>query len=143
MKIRPTVKTVLAAATLAALSLGLSAAAQDDSKFDTAGSTSGRMCFRIDDVDGFAPVRFDQGVDGVNIRVRRDVYQMKFVGPCIAIRDATRIAVESRQGAYVCSGVDTEVLAVSRLTGAERCLVSGLRKVEPDEVASLPSKERP
>lgn len=143
MKITPNLKAVLTGAALAAAAIGLSAAAQDDAKFDDAAKDPGRQCFRVDRVDGFAAVRFDPASDGVNIRVRREVYQLKFANPCIAIRDATRIALESRQGAYICSGVDSEVVAVSRSTGAERCLVSAMRKVEPAEVASLPSNERP
>lgn len=143
MKIISNPKTLLAGAVLALATVGLSAAAQDDGRFDAAAKDPGRQCFRVDRVDGFAPVRFDQGVDGVNIRVRRDVYQLKFVGPCIAMRDTTRIALESRQGAYICSGVDSEVVAVSKTTGAERCLVADMRKVEASEVAALPSNERP
>lgn len=138
-------RTALAAAAIggAAAALAVSASAQDDERFVRNTDASGKACFRVDRVEGFAPVRFGEGIDGVNLRVRNDVYQMKFATPCPEIREATRVAVDSRQPVYVCTGADADIVAYSTIAPAQRCKVSGLRKVEPSEVASLPAAEKP
>lgn len=119
------------------------AAAQDDSAFVRNTDASTKACFRVDRVEGFASVKFGEGWDGVNLRVRNDVYQMKFAAPCPAIHDATRIALDSREPAYVCTGADADIVAYSRIQSPQRCRVIGLRKIEPAEIASLPADEKP
>ena len=136
-------KAGLTAAAIALLGFSVSAAAQDDSRFVRNTDASGRTCFRVDRVDGFAAVKFDEGFEGVNLRVRRDVYQLKFATPCPTIRDATRIALDSREPAYICNGADADIVTYSSIQSPQRCKVIGLRKIEPAEVASLPAKERP
>lgn len=140
---RKVFRSGLAVGLLAASGIGLAAAAQDDSKFIGRTDAQARVCFRGEQVDGFAAMKFENGQEGVNLRVRRDVYQMKFMGACPEIRESTKIAIESIQGPYICSGADADIIAVSRITGPQRCRVSGMRKVEAAEIASLPAKEKP
>ncbi len=136
-------KAGLTAAAIALMGFTVSATAQDNSAFVRNTDASGKACFRVDRVDGFASVKFSEGWDGVNLRVRNDIYQMKFASPCPTIRDATRIAIDSREPQYVCNGADADIVTYSNIQAPQRCRVSGLRKVEPAEVASLPAKERP
>jgi hypothetical protein len=143
MIMRKVSRSGLAVVLTATLGVGLAAAAQDDSKFIGRTDAQARVCFRGTDVDGFAAMKFENGQDGVNLRVKRDVYQMKFVGACPEIRESTKIAIESIQGPFICSGADADIIAVSRVTGPQRCRVSGMRKVEAAELASLPAKEKP
>ena len=144
MTMRISHRSGLALVLLTTFGLGLSAAAQDDDKFIGRTDAQARVCFRPDQVVGFAATKFENGQEGINLRVRRDVYQMKFAGACPEIRDATQVGVESHQaGGYVCSGADADIIAISKSMGTQRCRVSGMRKIEGDELAALPSKERP
>lgn len=136
-------KAGLTAAAIALMGFTVSAAAQDDSGFVRNTDASGKACFRVDRVEGFASVKFSEGWDGVNLRVRKDVYQMKFATPCPTIRDATRIALDSREPSYVCNGADADIITYSGIQSPQRCRVIGLRKIEAAEVASLPANEKP
>ena len=136
-------KAGLTAVAIALLGFTVSAAAQDNSAFVRNTDASGRTCFRADRVEGFAATRFSDDHDGVNLRVRNEVYQMKFATPCPTIRDATRIALDSREPVYVCNGADADIVTYSGIQSPQRCRVIGLRKIEPAEVASLPANEKP
>jgi len=142
MKITP-FKT---AAALALCAIGLSAvamgAAAQQEPFTSNASASGRTCFRVDQVEGFAPVKFSDSVDGVNLRVRNDVYQLQFSAPCPEIREASRVAVDSRNPVQVCTGSDVDIIAYSKVAPA-RCKANGIRKFDKSQVAALPASERP
>lgn len=135
------IRTTATAAALALCAVGLTAAAQQET-FTANTSASGRTCFRVDQVEGFAAVKFSPSVDGVNLRVRNDVYQLQFATPCPAIREATRVAVDSRNPFQVCTGSDVDIVAYSKVAPA-RCKANGIRKIEGSELASIPSNERP
>ncbi len=135
-------KTVVMAGALALAAAGLSAAAAPQQFVSNADADS-RACFRTSDVVGFAATKIS-GRDGVNLRVRKDVYQLEFAGPCPEIRESTRVAVEGRTPSMVCSGADADIVAFSQVTSkAARCKVSGIRKIEPSELSSLPRNEQP
>lgn len=125
-------------------SLAISANAAPQSKEVGAVETSTRACFRPDRIDGYAPVRVENGVDAVNLRSGNDVFQLKFIGPCPSVRDAIRIAVENRGiSRFICSPSDADVISYSRISGPEHCAVSAVRKFEPAEIAAMPAAEKP
>jgi len=130
----------LTAAGLAALSLAASAPALAKSpKEPEAASQPKRQCFWARNVDSFASN--DDRI--VNVRVgARDVYQMEMFGRCNEVNWSNHIALVSRGGTYICSGLDAEIIAPSSI-GPQRCPVSNIRKLSPEEIAALPKHARP
>jgi hypothetical protein len=103
-------------------------------------SASRDACFRVQQIDGWAP----RGTDGVNIRSHNAVYQADFTVPCLELPESTRISLRSTSGgSYICSGPDAELIAYSRLANANRCTIQTLRRLTPSQVAALPKGERP
>jgi hypothetical protein len=97
-----------------------------------------RECFWTRQADGFAA----QDDHTVNVRVSvRDVYQFKLLGSCPDIDWNQRIALVSH-GSNICSGMDAEIVTHSPI-GPQRCAVSDMRKLTPEEIAALPRKARP
>ncbi|WP_374472449.1 DUF6491 family protein [Phenylobacterium sp.] len=126
------------AAALAALALaGCAAGMRTES---AAGQpTGGRQCFWASSVNGFRAV--DERA--VNLRVGvRDVYRLELIGPCPDVDWATRIAIQSRGGNSICTGLDAVLIAPSPI-GPQRCLVRNVRKLTAAEVAALPDAARP
>lgn len=103
------------------------------------GGKPARQCFRTQQVNNFASS--DNRI--VNVRVGvRDVYQMEMMGRCPDVDWTTRIAIVSRGGSYICSGLDAEIIAPSPI-GPQRCAVSKVRKLTPEEIKALPGRARP
>ena len=97
------------------------------------------QCFWTHQVNGFASN--DDRV--VNIRVGvRDVYQFEMFGPCPDIDWNQRIALVSRGGSNICTGMDAEVITRTAI-GPQRCPVRSVRKLTPEEIAALPKRARP
>lgn len=112
------------------------AASADEAKPKT---SSPRQCFSASSVSGFSAV--DDRT--VNLRVGvKDVYQLELFSPCGDIDWSNRIAIQARNGSWICSGMDATVIAPSAL-GPQRCLVRNVRKLSPEEVAALPGKAKP
>ena len=128
-------KTHVALTAAAAAILALSATAV------AAKSPAGpqRQCFWTRNADGFAAA--DEHTLNVRVGVR-DVYQFEMFGPCPDIDWNQRIALISRSGSTICTGMDAEVVTRSPI-GPQRCPVRSVRKLTPEEVKALPPRARP
>jgi hypothetical protein len=117
----------LIATTFAVAAAGY-ADAQSTSNTRRAGT---RECFSARSVNGFNPV----GRDAIDIRVganRR--YRLELVGYCPDVDWSWRIALRTRGGSsWICQGMDAELIIPSP-TGPQRCLVSSVRRLTPEEV---------
>jgi len=93
------------------------------------GSTN-RQCFLADQVNGF----WGATDDSVLVRVGvNDVYQLQLSGVCHNVDWANRIAFRSTGGSnWICQGMDAELLVPSPI-GPQRCLVTEIRKLSPEE----------
>ena len=99
-----------------------------------------KACFSARNVSNFAVV--DDKT--LNIRVgTRDVYQLDLLGVCPDIESQNEIAIKSRGSSFICSPFDATILAQGPFGRQQRCEVRGMRKLTPDEVAILPSREKP
>lgn len=134
-----------AAAVIAGVAVaGQSAATDDTQDFVTNSEASSRACFRVNQGYNFAPA--DTGeFDGVNLNVRGDeVYQLSFINPCPFLKQATGIQIRTTNGSSrLCNGSDAEVTLAMEVGGAMTCTVNGVRKLSAQEIAALPSGERP
>jgi hypothetical protein len=72
----------------------------------------------------------------------REVYQFEMFGPCHEIDWANNIALRSRGGSTICTGMDAEVISPSAI-GPQRCFVRNVRKLTPAEIAALPKGAKP
>jgi hypothetical protein len=126
----------LAAGAAALLALSATAAGAAD---PPAKAPARNQCFWTRNADGFAAA--DEHT--LNIRVGvRDVYQFEMFGPCQDIDWNQRIALVSRGGDNICTGMDAEVISHSPI-GPQRCPVRSVRKLTPAEIAALPRRARP
>ena len=97
------------------------------------------QCFWTSQVNNFAST--DDRI--VNLRVGvRDVYQLEMFGPCNDLDWTHKIAVVSRGGSHICSGLDAEIIAPSSI-GSQRCPVKSVRKLTEAEIKTLPKGSRP
>jgi hypothetical protein len=98
-----------------------------------------RQCFLASSVDGY------RALDEHTLYIRagvHDVYQFEMFGACPDINWNERLALVSRPGSWICSGMDAEVVTHSAI-GPQRCPVRSVRKLTPEEIAALPRKARP
>jgi hypothetical protein len=98
-----------------------------------------QSCFHASNVSSF------RAVDDRTVLVRvgvRDVYQFEIMGRCPDINWAEQIGIVARGGAWICSGLDADLVSPSSI-GPQKCPVKALRKLTPQEVAALPKKARP
>lgn len=135
-------KTLLWAAPVAALAaltaLPQLADARSPVEPDTA-TRAPKQCFWTRNANGFAA----QGDRLVNIRVGvKDVYQFEMFGPCLDIDWSHRIALVSRSGSQICTGMDADIVTPSQI-GPQRCHVRSVRKLTPAEIAALPKGAKP
>ena len=98
-----------------------------------------RQCFWTRNADGFAAA--DEHTLNVRVGVR-DVYQFEMFGPCPDIDWNQRIALVSRGGSTICTGMGAEVVTQSPIE-PQRCPVRSVHKLTPDEVAALPRRAMP
>lgn len=79
----------------------------------------------------------------VNLRVGvKDVYQLEMFGRCQDIDWTQNIAVVSRGGSSICTGLDATIIAPSPI-GPMRCPVKTVRKLTEAEIKALPKRSRP
>jgi len=64
-------------------------------------------------------------------------------GDCQDMEWNQRLALISRGGGSICSGMDAEVVNRATGLGRQRCPVRGMHKLTPEEVAALPRNARP
>lgn len=132
-------KLALAAAALAALSLGAAAPVAAKSPLEPDTSTSRAPCFWTHQVNGFASS--DDRI--VNIRVGvRDVYQFEMFGRCEDVDFNNHIALVSRGSSYICTGTDADIISDTTI-GPRRCHVKAIRKLTAEEAKALPKRARP
>lgn len=98
-----------------------------------------RQCFWTNSVDGFRAV--NDRIVNVGVGVK-DVYQLELLSACPDVDWAETIAIQSRGSSMICSGLDATIITPSTI-GPQRCAVRNVRKLTPEEVASLPSKHKP
>jgi hypothetical protein len=98
---------------------------------DAAPRAERRDCFPARDVNGFSPVDRDR----VDIRVGANRhYRLDLTGYCPDVDWSFRIALRTRGGSsWICQGMDAELIVPSP-TGTERCLVSAVTRLTPEEV---------
>ncbi len=78
----------------------------------------------------------------INLKVRKDVYQIKMVAPCSRLRTSTNgYSLTLRGSNQICSTLDLDI-GVNDLGGG-KCLAQSIRKLSPAEAAALPKKEMP
>ena len=125
-------------AAAAALILGgLAAAAPQVS--GAAPSARTANCFWARNVENFTYV--DRQT--VNLRVSgRRVYQLQFYGSCNDIDYANALRVDTHGFSSICHPNDVDLI-VGSPTGPHRCPVRTLRQLTADEIAALPSRQRP
>ncbi|HEX6218010.1 MAG TPA: DUF6491 family protein [Sphingomicrobium sp.] len=115
---------------LIALCAAVAACAVQDRAPQQGAGSGGRQCFRAADVNNFWGATDDSVLvrTGVN-----QVYRLELSGVCHDIDWANRIALKSTGGSsWVCQGLDAEILVPSPI-GAQRCLVTDIRKLSPEE----------
>ena len=84
-----------------------------------------------------------QGDRLVNLRVGvKDYFQLELMGPCPDVDWTQKIALVSRGGSTICSGLDAEIVTPSPI-GPQKCPVKSVRKLTPTEVATLPKGAKP
>lgn len=133
-----TVKTALTAAALCLLSLSLATSASAKSPLEPA-SKPARQCFWTHQVDNFASS--DDRI--VNVRVGiKDVYQFEMFGRCQDVDWSDSIALVSRGGSSICTGLDAEIITHTAI-GPQHCAVRNIRKLTTPEIAALPKGARP
>jgi hypothetical protein len=129
-------KTHLALAASAAALLALSATAASAADKPAAKNE----CFWARNVTSFAAP--DDKTLYVRVGVNQ-VFRFEMFGSCPEIDWNQRLALVSRGGDNICSGMDAEVVTHSPGIGPQRCAVRSMHKLTPEEVAALPPKAKP
>ena len=131
------------AAPLLALALGLAAAAPLPSAAAPAPTPSRNVgaCFPASEVASFAVV--DDRTVNILVGVR-EVYQLKLFAPCFDVDWADAIGLRAFGGDWICESANSGAELFSRSsTVRNRCPVTSVRKLTPDQVSALPRGERP
>lgn len=98
-----------------------------------------RHCFFTNSVNSFTAV--DE--ETVNVRVGvKDIYRLDLMGRCPDIDWNQSIALVSRGGSSICSGLDATIITKGPI-GPQRCPVRMVTKLTPEEVAALKPKAKP
>lgn len=134
-----TAKITLVAALASLLSLGATAPRAAAESPSESAAKPARQCFWTHQVDNFASN--DDKI--VNVRVgMKEVYQFEMFGRCHDVDWSDSIALVSRGGSSICTGLDAEIITRSAI-GPQRCQVRNIRKLNPVEIAALPKGARP
>lgn len=129
------IRTFLLTAALTAFAAGGAAAADKP-----APAKAQNQCFWTRMADGFAAP--DEHTLYVRVGVR-DVYQFEMFAPCLGLDWDQRIALVSRSGSTICTGMDADVITHETGIGRQRCAVRSVRKLTPEEAAALPKRAKP
>ncbi|WP_444853806.1 DUF6491 family protein [Sphingosinicella sp.] len=94
-------------------------------------SRPARDCFSARTVNGFRPV----GREAVDVTVSRNrQYRLTLVGYCPDVDWSLSVALRTRGGSsFICAGLDAELLVPSP-TGLQRCAVTEVRRLSPEEI---------
>ncbi|WP_309646384.1 DUF6491 family protein [Phenylobacterium sp.] len=130
---------VAAAAMIALGGAGVAPAFAVDPPTAAAKPKPKRQCFFADNVSSFSAV--DDRT--VNLRVGvKDIYRLDLLGPCHDIDWEHEIGIQSRGSSWICSGLDATIITKTAI-GPQRCAVRTVTKLSPEDVAALPSKQKP
>jgi Family of unknown function (DUF6491) len=129
-------KTHLALAASAAALLALSSTAASAANKPAAKNE----CFWARNVTSFAAPNDKTLYVRVGVN---QVFRFEMFGSCPEIDWNQRLALVSRGGDNICSGMDAEVVTHSPGIGPQRCAVRSMHKLTPEEVAALPPKAKP
>jgi hypothetical protein len=90
-------------------------------------------CFLARNVNGYTP----RGRDAVDVRVGANrTYRLTLAGVCPEVDWSYRVALRTTGGgSWICQGADAELIVPSP-TGTQRCLVTDVRALTPEEVAA-------
>jgi hypothetical protein len=127
-------KTSTAMALAAAASLTFCAAAQAADK--PAGKN---QCFWARNVTSFAAP--DEHTVYVRVGVR-DVYKFDLMIPCPDIDWRQSLAIKSTTDS-ICTGMDADIITRAPGLGRQRCPISHMQKLTPEEIAALPKRAKP
>jgi hypothetical protein len=131
-------KRLLLALILSAAAIGPAAVtATANAEPNTAGGSTGRSCFNEREIRAFTAA----GDHAVNLRIGgKDVYHLELMGRCENIGWARWVHLKAHGsgGGFICDGQGVDLI-----TQDDVCPVRSIRKLTPEEVAALPSKERP
>jgi hypothetical protein len=99
-------------------------------------------CFWANRVENFA------AVDEQNLYLRvgnHDIYRARLFSTCFELDWVHHLALVSRGSSLICEGpnLDVDVVVRDIATGRQRCPVTDIRRLTPDEVAALPKGARP
>lgn len=103
------------------------------------GSTSRRQCFWSQNVNGFNAI--DQETVLVTVGVN-DVYRLDLMGRCPDIDWNQRIALVSRGGSSICSGLDATIITRGPGGMNQRCPVRMVTRLTPEEATALRVRPR-
>ena len=100
-------------------------------------------CFYSGNIRGFSAV--DDETVNFQVGGRNDIVQVKLFAPSNDLKWANGIALVSRGGSYICSKFDATVVVPGATTGIgpQRYPISSIRRLNAQEVAALPDKQRP
>jgi uncharacterized protein DUF6491 len=75
----------------------------------------------------------------------RDVYKFDLMVSCPDIDWNQRLALTSSggSGGSICSNMDAQIVSRATGIGRQRCPISHMRKLTPEEIAALPRRARP
>lgn len=132
-------KSPTAIAIAAAASLALFAAAAQAQDSPAAKPASKNECFWTRNVTSFAAP--DDHTVYVRVGVR-DVYKFDLMISCPDIDWNQRLALVSTSGS-VCDRMDAEIVSHSPGIGRQRCPISHMHKLTPEEIAALPRRAKP
>jgi hypothetical protein len=104
-------------------------------------SRPARDCFSARAVNGFSPV--GRRYEAVDVRISRDrQYRLTLGGYCPDVDWSLRVALRTRGGSsFICAGYDAEIL-VRGPTGLQRCAVTEVRRLSPDEIEAARRSRR-
>ncbi|KQW70974.1 hypothetical protein ASE17_15310 [Phenylobacterium sp. Root77] len=119
--------------------LALGACTTSTPSAETAAASPTRNCFWANSANSF------NAVDDQTVYVRvgvRDVYRLDLFTRCPDVDWNTAIALQSRGGSSICSGLDATVLTKGPF-GPQRCQVRTVTKLTPEEVAAMNPRAKP
>jgi hypothetical protein len=75
----------------------------------------------------------------------RDVYKFDLMVSCPDIDWNQRLALvpSGGSGGSICSGMDAQIVTHATGIGRQRCPITHMRKLTPEEIAALPKRARP
>ena len=108
--------------------------APSEGRFETAAAAQSRPvrdCFSARSVSGFSPA----GREAVDVSVGANRhYRLTLGGYCPDVDWSLRLALQTRGGSsFICAGYDAEIL-VRGPTGLQRCSVTEVRRLTPEEI---------